>query len=202
MPRSPYAISAVLLGLAACAQPSQSSGVSSPSSGSAAATPAAPDRSSSASPAPPTGSTSVAPVERSDADAPATDAPATIAAPGDADAGAGAAAQFRACTLDTDCVAVDRVGCCHNGWKEAVATTQKEPYAKSFTCAQTHPICPMYIVQDSRVPECDNTTHLCTMVRTEDIACMGFIKNRHACPPGYRCQLKKPGDFPGKCVKP
>jgi hypothetical protein len=136
------------------------------------------------------------------ADPPAPDTAPTVTAPGDADAGPGTAPRFRTCTLDSDCLAVDRVGCCHNGWKEAVAATQKEAYEKSFVCPQPHPICPMYIVQDVRVPECDNATHLCTMVRAEDIACMGFIKNKHACPDGYRCQLTKPADVPGKCVKP
>jgi hypothetical protein len=141
---------------------------------------------------------------------PPGDAGGATAAGGDADAGtaegpgdgdAGASAQFRACKVDSDCVAVNRVGCCHNGWKEAVATSQKEAYAKSFTCPQAHPICPMYIVQDSRVPECDNATHQCTMVKVEDIACMGFHRNHHACPDGYHCQLGKPADLPGKCVK-
>jgi hypothetical protein len=62
-------------------------------------------------------------------------------------------------------VAVDRVGCCHNGWKEAVAMSQKDAYARSFTCPQAHPICPMFIVQDRRTPRCDAASHLCAMVK-------------------------------------
>jgi hypothetical protein len=112
----------------------------------------------------------------------------------------GALAQFRACALDGDCIAVDRVGCCHNGWKEAVAASQAAAYEKSFTCPQANPMCPMYIVRDSRVPLCDNATHLCTMTRTEDIACGGFIRNKHTCPTGFHCQLPKHPDVPGKCV--
>jgi hypothetical protein len=80
--------------------------------------------------------------------------------PGDA----GAAARFRACSADVDCVAVPRVGCCHNGWNEAVAVTQKDAYAASFVCPEAHPICAMFLVRDTRVPQCDGATHLCGLV--------------------------------------
>ena len=75
-------------------------------------------------------------------------------------------AQYRACRQDGDCIAVPRVGCCNNGWLEAVNATQKDAYAKSFTCPAPHPMCPMYIVHDTRTPRCDTTTHLCIMVNT------------------------------------
>jgi hypothetical protein len=80
------------------------------------------------------------------------------------DADAGAATAFQACQGDSDCVAVPRVGCCHNGWKEAVNVAQKDAYAASFTC-QTRPLCPMYIIRDTRIPRCDLNTHLCGMVQ-------------------------------------
>lgn len=112
----------------------------------------------------------------------------------------GALAQFRACENDSECVAVDRVGCCHNGWKEAVAASHAEAYQKSFTCPQEHPMCPMYIVRDARVPLCDNATHLCTMTRPEDVPCGGFTRNKHECPAGLHCQLGKHPDVPGKCI--
>jgi len=83
--------------------------------------------------------------------------------PDDADAGA----QFRACQSDSDCVAVRRVGCCFNGWMAAVNATQKDAYAKSFTCPTPRPMCPMFMVKDTRVPRCDAATHLCTMVRPQ-----------------------------------
>ncbi len=82
------------------------------------------------------------------------------------DADAGAATAFQACQGDSDCVAVPRVGCCHNGWKEAVNVAQKDAYAASFTC-QTRPLCPMYIIRDMRVPRCDLHTHLCGMVQPQ-----------------------------------
>jgi hypothetical protein len=75
-----------------------------------------------------------------------------------------APARFRACTTDAECVAVPRVGCCHNGWNEAVAASQKDAYATSFTCPDPHPMCVMMIVRDTRVPRCDGSTHLCGLV--------------------------------------
>lgn len=134
----------------------------------------------------------------------ASSAAAPSAAPAesaDLDSDAGAPAQFRACTMDIDCVAVDRVGCCHNGWKEAVAASQKDAYARSFACPDPHPICAMYLVRDDRVAECDNGTHLCAMVKADDIHCGGFIRNQHACPDGYSCRLPRIPDIPGKCIK-
>lgn len=92
--------------------------------------------------------------------------PATAATSGTADADAGAATAFQACQVDSDCVAVPRVGCCHNGWKEAVNVAQKDAYAASFTC-QTRPLCPMYIIRDMRAPRCDLHTHLCGMVQAQ-----------------------------------
>jgi hypothetical protein len=79
---------------------------------------------------------------------------------------AGATAAFQACQADSDCVAVPRVGCCNNGWKEAVNASQKDAYAASFTCAKRRP-CPMYIIRDMRVPKCDPGTHLCQMVNAQ-----------------------------------
>jgi hypothetical protein len=94
------------------------------------------------------------------ADASVADADAQDAAP---QAGDAAPAQFRACTTDADCIAVPRVGCCHNGWNEAVAASQKDAYATSFTCPDPHPMCIMMIVHDTRVPRC-GADHLCTLV--------------------------------------
>jgi hypothetical protein len=78
-------------------------------------------------------------------------------------AAATAPARFRACSADTDCVAVSRVGCCHNGWNEAVAASQKDAYAASFVCPVAHPICAMVIVRDTRQAACDAATRLCTL---------------------------------------
>ncbi len=76
---------------------------------------------------------------------------------------AGVPARLRGCSTDTDCIAAPRVGCCHNGWLEAVAASQKDTYAASFVCPEPHPICPMYLIREARVPRCDRATRLCTM---------------------------------------
>jgi hypothetical protein len=86
---------------------------------------------------------------------------ATQPVPGDPSTGVGA--QFRACTTDTDCVAVPRAGCCDNGWKEAVAASQKDAYAQANACTRQRPVCPMYKVRDRRVAYCDPQAHLCAM---------------------------------------
>jgi hypothetical protein len=96
--------------------------------------------------------------------APSPDASADASVPGPAANDGGVPAQFRACAVDTDCVAVPRVGCCHNGWNEAVAASQKDAYAASFVCPQAHPICAMFLVRDTRSPRCNTGTHLCELV--------------------------------------
>jgi hypothetical protein len=212
MQATTFAFAAALVAAApACAQTSQpaavtapvaspAAGSGSPGTAGGAGPVAAPPATASA----PSGSTASQGSSTASSDA-STGGGATgtaAAAPGPAaGADAGAPAQFRSCALDSECVAVDRVGCCHNGWKEAVATAQKDAYAKSFTCPEANPICPMYMVRDGRVPLCDNATHLCTMTRPDDVACGGFIRNKHSCPPGYRCQLSKHPDVAGKCVQ-
>jgi hypothetical protein len=137
----------------------------------------------------------------------ATETETADAGPPPADAGpypsddGGTSGQYRACTMDGDCVAVARVGCCNNGWKEAVAASQQGAYAASFTCPQAHPICPQYRVLDSRVALCDNATHLCKMEKPEDIHCDGFVRNAHKCPAGYTCPRSKVPDVASICVK-
>ena len=91
-----------------------------------------------------------------------------LIAPADAstassDEDGGVPARFRACSADSDCIAVPRVGCCHNGWKEAVATSQMNAYAASFVCPDPHPVCAMYLIRDAREPQCDRATRLCRM---------------------------------------
>jgi hypothetical protein len=97
--------------------------------------------------------------------APPAQPPVESIGPG-AQADAGAAAQFRACQKDADCVAVQRAGCCHNGWKEAVAASQRDAYEKANACTiMPHPVCPMYIVRDTRIAKCDAQSKLCVLVQ-------------------------------------
>jgi hypothetical protein len=193
---------ASLASLAACAEESQTAPtVSAPTAPTATVSPGASPSASPSATTAPSGS-AAAPSPSAEEGAPDASAPSQ-AGPG-TPLGAvdgGAPAQFRACTMDSDCVAVPRAGCCRNGWMEAVAVSQKDAYARAGKCAEPHPICPMYIVQDKRVALCDNATHLCTMTPPEQVACGGFIRNQHQCPAGYQCRMSKVPDVGGKCVK-
>jgi hypothetical protein len=71
---------------------------------------------------------------------------------------------FRACTTDTDCAAVLRNGCCQDGRNEPVNKSSVDAYKSSFTCPTTHPICPMHVILDHRVPACDAASHMCILV--------------------------------------
>ena len=147
MPRSIHVVASGTLVLLACAQTSQQ--------------PAAVTA--------PTASTAAAEVTAQAASAlePPVAAPAPEAGPvARADVDGGLAAQYRSCQADADCIAVPRAGCCHNGWKEAVNASQKDAYEQANACASTRrPICPMFMVRDTRVARCDMQLHLCEMVK-------------------------------------
>lgn len=153
MLRSMHAVAFAMLTLVACAQTSQSP-----------PTTTAPVVSASASVTPDPTVVATAPVAVSVSAAPAP-APASAAAaePTSGEPSAGVGTQFRACRSDRECVAVPRAGCCDNGWKEAVAASQKDAYAQANACTRQRPMCPMYRVRDRRVPYCDAQAHLCTM---------------------------------------
>lgn len=112
----------------------------------------------------------------------------------------GIPAELRTCQADDDCVAVRQAGCCYNGWKVAVNRDEVDAYDETFACHQPRSICPMYIVLDSRVAECNRATQLCEMVAIDDIACGGFILHPHGCPDGYECVHGRVPDLPGRCV--
>src|SRR6185295_19091178 len=69
------------------------------------------------------------------------------------------------CNQDDDCVAVSRGGCCQNGWMEAVNKHHTKAYENATKCTlNPRPMCPMYLVHDTRVPQCDTTAKQCKMV--------------------------------------
>lgn len=107
------------------------------------------------------------------------------------------------CSVDADCVAVPQGGCCDNGWKAAINKHHTKAYANATKCTiSPHPMCPMYIVNDTRVAQCDGTKKQCTMVNVDDIKCGGFIMNAHQCPAGYSCShVGVNPDVGGKCVE-
>ena len=78
------------------------------------------------------------------------------------------AERLRSCRTDYDCVAVPVVGCCHNGWMTSVNSEAEDEYEHSFRCPTERPICPMYLVRDTREPQCDPGTALCELVPASD----------------------------------
>lgn len=104
------------------------------------------------------------------------------------------------CKKDSDCVAISKGGCCPNGWNVAVNKNHVKAYEASHACHQ-HTICPLYVILDTRVAECDVSNDKCVMVAPEDIRCGGFTTNPHECPKGWDCQYGHVPDVPGKCVE-
>src|SRR6185437_190052 len=46
------------------------------------------------------------------------------------------------------CVAISKGGCCPNGWNVAVNQSSVDAYNAANACADPHPICPLYVVND------------------------------------------------------
>jgi hypothetical protein len=69
------------------------------------------------------------------------------------------------CQADSDCVAVPRAGCCHNGYLEAVNVNQVERYSALRACTDATPICPAIQVRDPRVAVCAHAVHQCELVQ-------------------------------------
>ena len=109
-------------------------------------------------------------------------------------------ASITSCKADDDCVAVPRGGCCSNGWKEAVNKHHIRAYENATKCKVQNMMCPMYVVLDKRVAQCNTGTNKCEMVQPEDIRCGGFTMNPHSCPDGYSCDFAGVvPDVPGTC---
>ncbi len=106
------------------------------------------------------------------------------------------------CAVDSDCVAVPRGGCCNNGYLEAVNKGQTKAYANATKCTTSpHPMCPMFLVHDTRVAQCDTGANVCKMFAVDQIKCGGFIRNAHHCPSGHSCShVGVNPDVGGKCV--
>jgi hypothetical protein len=110
--------------------------------------------------------------------------------------------RITACATDSDCVAVPRGGCCQNGYNEAVNKHHTKAYANASKCTlNPRPMCPMFMVHDTRVAQCNTATNKCAMVAIGDIKCGGFIQSAHQCPTGYSCSHAGVNpDVGGKCV--
>ena len=78
-----------------------------------------------------------------------------------------ASAEYLACGADSDCVAVDREGCCHNGYKDAVNKAKVAAYVEANACQDRHTMCAMFIIKDDRMAACNTGTHRCEMVNAK-----------------------------------
>jgi hypothetical protein len=117
-------------------------------------------------------------------------------------AGKSTAPDYFSCKVDSDCVAEPEGGCCPHGYKDAVNKNQVTAWEKTQQCTTTpHPICPLFLVDDTRLAECNNNTHQCEMVAIDAIQCGGFVVNHHACPAGYDCTGATNPDLPGNCTE-
>ncbi len=103
------------------------------------------------------------------------------------------------CKVDSDCTAISKGGCCPNGWKVAVNKSHVASYEASHECSDPQ-ICPLYVIDDTRVAECNTAKGKCALVAPEDIKCGGFTTNPHKCPKGYLCEANHIPDVPGDCV--
>ncbi|HEY2744271.1 MAG TPA: hypothetical protein VGL86_06600 [Polyangia bacterium] len=110
--------------------------------------------------------------------------------------------EFYKCATDDDCVAIDQAGCCPNGFLVAVNKKEVKAYDTKYACTNPPQFCPLFVVDDKRVAQCDFSHHQCQMIDPTDIRCGGFIDPslQHSCPAGFSCQFNTVPDVPGTCV--
>jgi hypothetical protein len=108
------------------------------------------------------------------------------------------------CAADSDCVAVEKAGCCPNGYLVALNKTKVSAYATTFACTTPPQFCPRHIVNDTRVAQCNFDNGQCEMIEPTAILCEGFIapERQHHCPTGFDCRHARIADAPGTCTPP
>ncbi len=111
-----------------------------------------------------------------------------------------AKSDYVACNMDSDCVAVPREGCCHNGYKDAVNKDKIDSYRGANACKMTNPMCPQFLIDDKRAPVCN--AHQCEMQEPDTIRCGGKgPDDAHACPDGYACKTTGAPNIAGICAR-
>jgi hypothetical protein len=106
------------------------------------------------------------------------------------------------CNVDSDCVAIEKPACCPNGMKVAVNKSHVTAYRNANKCEDPPTVCPMFLIDDTRVAQCNTESKQCEMILPGDISCGGFVANPHTCPDGMSCMAaSKMLDAPGKCVE-
>lgn len=110
--------------------------------------------------------------------------------------------EFYQCNVDADCVAIEKAGCCPNGFLVAVNKDEVKAYAAKYACTTQPAVCPLFVVDDTRVAQCDIPNHQCQMIDPTQIRCGGFIapERQHHCPTGFECHYQGVPDLPGSCV--
>jgi hypothetical protein len=94
---------------------------------------------------------------------------------------------FYDCQTDDDCVAISKGGCCANGWKVAVNVNEVMAYEAANACTVKNPICPLYVVNDTRVAQCNTTTNQCEMVAPKCVDNVLCKLGTHWSPTACKC---------------
>jgi hypothetical protein len=103
------------------------------------------------------------------------------------------------CATDDDCVAVPAGGCCPDGRDAAVNKDSVDAYAAATACTEPPQVCPLHVILETRVAQCNRDTSTCEMIEPTDIRCGGFIAHPHECPAHYTCHYDGVPDIPGHC---
>jgi len=110
-------------------------------------------------------------------------------------------ADYVSCNMDSECVAVPREGCCHNGYKDAVNRDKLDSYRQANTCKIKNVMCPQFLIDDKRTPVCNATSHQCEMQEPDTIRCGGKGDAAHTCPAGYSCKTSGVASSAGICAR-
>jgi len=109
-------------------------------------------------------------------------------------------ADFFACAVDSDCVAVGKRMCCSDCTKEAVNKDQVLAYESQLMFCPAV-LCPKLCRLDERVAQCNVDAGRCEMIEIADIACGGRSLNPHECPADYECRGEAlQWDGTGQCL--
>ena len=109
--------------------------------------------------------------------------------------------EFYKCDVDSDCVAIEKAGCCPNGFLVAVNKDEVKAYDTKYACTNPPATCPLFVVKDTRVSQCDFQKHACQMIDPAQIHCGGNIYPNHGCPDGFSCDFHgQVPDVGGTCV--
>ena len=110
--------------------------------------------------------------------------------------------EFYKCDVDADCVAIEKAGCCPNGFLVAVNKDEVKALRDQVRVHHAAGDLPaLRRATTTRVAQCDFQAHTCQMIDPTQIRCGGFIDPSHACPDGFSCNFGgRVPDVGGSCV--